>query len=106
MIGPHPPMITDKQRRWLRQQVHHLKPVVTVGQAGLTEAVLAEIGVALDAHELIKIRISGGDRAERDDVIREIAARTSADLISRIGNIGAFFRSNPKKKNPMRLPAV
>ena len=69
-------------------------------------AVLAEIGVALNAHELIKIRISAGDRAERDAVIREIAACTSADLISRIGHIGAFFRPNPKKKNPMHLPAA
>lgn len=101
-----PPMITEKQKRWLRKQVHHLKPVVTIGQAGLTEAVLGEIGVALNAHELIKIRISAGDRAERDAMIREIAARTSADLISRVGNIAALFRANPKKKNPMQLPAA
>jgi RNA-binding protein len=99
-------MITQKQKRRLSKQVHHLKPVVTIGQAGLTEAVLGEIGVALNAHELIKIRVSAGDRAERDAMIRHILACTSADLVFRIGNIGAFFRPNPKKKNPMHLPAA
>ena len=98
--------ITEKQKRWLKQQVHHLKPVVTLGQHGLTEAVLAEIRIALDHHELIKIRINGGDRAERDAAIGVIRERTGADLITRIGNVAAFYRHNPKKRQPLALPSL
>jgi RNA-binding protein len=97
-------MITDKQKRWLKKQVHHLKPVVTVGQSGLTDAVLAEIELALDHHELIKIKISAGDRDSRDTAVGLIASHTDSDLINRIGNTAAYFRANPKKKKPMELP--
>jgi RNA-binding protein len=96
--------ISDKQKRWLKKQVHHLKPVVTVGQAGLSEAVLAEIELALDHHELIKIKINAGDREERDAAVSLIAKRTKSDLINRIGNTASYFRANPKKKKPMELP--
>lgn len=98
--------ITDKQRRWLRQQVHHLKPVVTLGQAGLSDAVLAEIELALDHHELIKIRIGSAEREERDATVQAIADRTGADLIQRIGHVASYFRPNPRKKSPLPLPAV
>jgi RNA-binding protein len=96
--------ITEKQKRWLKKQVHHLKPVVTVGQAGVTEPVLAEMEIALDHHELVKVKVNAGDRDERDAAVQLIAQRTASDLITRIGNTAAFFRANPKKKAPMRLP--
>ncbi len=97
---------TEQQKRWLKKQVHHLKPVVSLGQAGLTEAVLAEIELALDHHELIKVKIAAGDRALRDAFITAIASRTQADLIDRIGNTAAFFRANPRKKAPLDLSAA
>lgn len=98
--------ITDRQKRWLKKQVHHLKPVVTIGQAGLTEAVLAEIGLALDHHELIKIKVNAGGREQRDAAIGVIAEKTGSDPIDRIGNTAAFFRANPEKKSPIELPGV
>jgi RNA-binding protein len=97
--------ITEKQRRWLKRQVHHLKPVVLLGQAGLTERVLAEIDGALAHHELIKVKVNAGDREVRDVLVAKIAARTAADLIDRIGNIAAFYRGNPDKKAPLQLPS-
>mgnify|MGYP003573624135 CR=1 FL=1 len=96
--------ITEKQSRWLKKQVHHLRPVVTLGQAGLTEAVLNEIEIALDHHELIKVKVNAGDRDLRDAAIEMIAARTGSDLINRIGNTAAFFRANRKKTSPLQLP--
>ena len=51
--------VNDKQRRYLKGLAHPLKPVVMVGNAGLSEAVLAEIENALAYHELIKVRVSG-----------------------------------------------
>jgi RNA-binding protein len=98
--------LTPAQRRWLKGQAHHLKPIVTVGQAGLTEAVLAELDLALAHHELLKVRVSVGDRDLRDAVIGPLTERSGATLITRIGNCAVLFRPNPKKRSPMILPAV
>jgi len=97
--------ITEKQKRWLKKQVHHLKPVVTLGQAGLTEPVLAEIEIALDHHELVKVKVNAGDRELRDTIVETITTRTASNLIDRIGNTASIFRANPKKKSPIKLPA-
>lgn len=96
--------ITPRQKRWLKQQVHHLKPVVLIGQHGLSDAVLAELELALDHHELLKIRASVGDREERDAILTEITHRTGAILINRIGNVAALYRANPRKREPLALP--
>lgn len=89
--------ITESQRRNLRRQAHHLKPVVLVGAAGLSDAVLNEIELALEHHELIKVRVSAPDRASRDDMIRDICARSGAELVQRVGNIASLFRRNPER---------
>lgn len=84
------------EKKKLKAQAHPLNPVVMIGQAGLTPAVLKEIDLALDTHELIKVKI----RAERDErnVIREqICSDTSAELVQSIGQVAVFFRKNPKK---------
>jgi len=98
--------ITEKQRRWLKTQAHHLKPVVLVGQAGVTAPVLAEIEGALAHHELLKIKIAaGGDREVRDEQIGLMVDKTGAELVTRIGNVAVLYRANPKKRSPMALPA-
>jgi RNA-binding protein len=98
--------ITDKQRRWLKGEAHHLKPVVTVGQAGLTDAVLAELGLALDHHELLKVKVNVGDRDLRDAIIEPMVERTGAVLVGRIGNVAVLFRANPKKRGALALPVI
>ena len=84
------------EKKKLKAQAHPLNPVVIIGQAGLTAAVIKEINLALDAHELIKVRI----RAERDErtAIRErICAETQAEQIQSVGQIAVLYRKNPKK---------
>lgn len=84
------------EKKKLKAQAHPLNPVVMIGQSGLTPAVLKEINVALDAHELIKVKI----RAERDErnVIREqICTDTQAELVQSIGQVAIIYRKNPKK---------
>lgn len=83
-------------KKKLRAAAHTLKPVVMIGQSGLTTAVLAEIEQALDSHELIKIKI----RAERDKrklISEKICADTGAELIQDIGQITVIYRLSPNK---------
>ncbi len=89
--------ITEQQRRKLKKLVHHLKPVVIIGQKGLSENVLNEIDIALDSHELIKIKLSGGDRDERRVMSESICEQTDAEFIHSIGHIAALYRRHPKK---------
>ena len=84
----------DKKK--LRAEAHTLKPVVMIGQSGLTPAVLAEVELALDSHELIKVKI----RAERDQrklISEKICTDTGAELIQAIGQIAVIYRLNPDK---------
>ncbi len=89
--------LSSSHIRHLRSLAHSLKPVVMVGQHGLRDSVLEEIGIALDFHELIKIKVSAGDREERDQIIGNIIGETGAELVQRIGNMAVIFRRNPKK---------
>lgn len=84
--------LSDSQRRQLRKLAHHLKPVVIVGNAGLTDSVVAEIDSALAHHELIKVRVNAADKSERQLMIDSIAQKTSADWVLSIGHIAAFYR--------------
>nr|WP_305888706.1 YhbY family RNA-binding protein [Methylomonas sp. SURF-2] len=80
----------------MKALAHPLNPVVIIGQAGLTPAVLKEINVALDAHELIKIRIRA-ERDERNVIGEQICADTQAVLVQSIGQVAVIYRKNPKK---------
>ena len=80
-----------------KAQAHLLKPVLTIGQAGLTESVLNELEITLDTHELIKIKI----RAERDDrktIQAEIISASKSELIQSIGQIIVIYRKKPEPK--------
>ena len=74
-------MLTAATKRKLRQTAHHLKPVVLVGQHGVTAPVIAEIERALTDHELIKVRFRGLERDERNDEIMRMAAELSAEVV-------------------------
>ncbi len=94
--------VTDKQKRYLKGLAHSIKPVVMIGNSGLTDAVLAEIDNALEHHELIKVRVSGQERADRKAMLDHIADKTGADLVQVIGHIGGFYR--PAKEPSIQLP--
>ena len=88
--------LTEIQRKQLRRLGHTRKPVVRIGNAGLTEPVVAEIDAALAHHELIKISVRVGDRAERDRLMQSVVERLHADLIQRIGNVALIYRAAPE----------
>ncbi len=91
------------QVRYLRGLAHDRRPIVLVGQAGASDAVIAEINQALDDHELLKVRLSVGDREARDEAIQTICTRTGAERIQRIGHTLVLFRANPDKRK-VELP--
>lgn len=89
--------ITATQKRFLRSKAHHLKPVVMIGQHGLGENVMNEINLALDAHELIKVKLGVGDREEKKATLGKIIDISRAELIQSIGHVAVLFRRNNKK---------
>ena len=95
--------LVEQHKRQLRTLGHKLKQVVIVGNAGLSESVLAEIRLTLDHHELIKIRVNAADRIERQRIIDEICAQTRAELVQQIGHIALVYFKNREKKQRIVL---
>lgn len=89
--------LTETQKRHLRGLGHRLKPVVTIGAQGFTNAVCNELDLSLARHELLKVRVTAGERAARDALINAICAASAAVLVQRIGNIALLYRRNPDK---------
>lgn len=83
---------TTKQA--LKAKAHHLKPVVLLGAKGLTAAVIEEANVALVAHELIKIKINGAEKTDRQHMATELCQQLQAELIQLIGNTAIVYRKN------------
>jgi RNA-binding protein len=92
------PTLDSTTRRALRARAHHLHPVVTIGQHGLTPAVLREIDLALTAHELIKIRVFGDDRSVRATLLDAICTAAEAAPVQHLGKLLVIWRPNPEKK--------
>jgi putative YhbY family RNA-binding protein len=88
------PGLSPTRRRELKARAHALDPVVSIGGAGLTPAVLAEIDRGLKSHELIKVRVPAADRHEREAILAEICSRTGAQPVQHIGKILVLFREN------------
>ncbi|MFC3874063.1 ribosome assembly RNA-binding protein YhbY [Neisseria musculi] len=86
--------LTTQEILTLKARAHHLNPVVMVGRHGLTESVIKETDTALAAHELIKVRISGDDRAERTAICQALCEAVNAQLVQHIGKLLVLWRKN------------
>src|SRR5690606_25905919 len=84
--------LTSQQRSALRAAAHPLHPVVLIGDRGLTAAVLEEIDRTLGAHELIKIRVAGAERADRDAMLDEICETLSCAAVHHLGKTLIIYR--------------
>ncbi|WP_295801803.1 YhbY family RNA-binding protein [uncultured Microbulbifer sp.] len=90
--------LTNDRKKALRNIGHNLKPIVTIGDKGLSEGVLEELNRALEDHELIKVKMAIPDRDVRKEVIAEMCTATGAELVQEIGKIALILR-NAKKPN-------
>lgn len=89
--------LSQTDRKMLKQAAHHLKPVILIGGKGLTEAVQNEIARALFDHELVKIKVSGQERADRDAMIAAIESEHEAQLVQRVGHMATFYKKKEEK---------
>ena len=83
------------ERKKLKARAHALDPIVHIGGKGLTDAVIAEIGRALDAHELIKVRAGSMERDDREAAYVEICNRLAAQPVQHIGKVFVIYRTKP-----------
>ena len=96
--------LTPAERRALRARAHPLHPVIMVGEAGLTPAIISEIDRALKSLELIKIRVLGDDCNARAAMIEQICAALDASPVQHIGKILVVFRPRPEPAAPQPAP--
>jgi len=89
--------LSNPQKRYLRGLAHDLKPIVMVGAKGVTASLIAELELALEQHELVKVKVAAEDRETRDAWIAELAEKSSADLVSRIGHTAVLYRRSKDK---------
>lgn len=99
------PQLSNQQIRALKSQAHDLKPVVRVGQHGVTDAVLTELDIALSHHELLKVKISTADRDQREEVITRLAEKSKAIVIQKIGGVLVLYRKKPPAPAPTKSKA-
>ena len=90
--------LTSQARSALRAAAHSLRPVVLIGDQGLTDPVLKEIDLALSAHELIKIRAAGQDREERDEILARICEQLNCQPVHHLGKILIVYRPGKSER--------
>ncbi|HTN93374.1 MAG TPA: YhbY family RNA-binding protein [Gallionella sp.] len=88
--------LTASERLTLQGRAHALNPLVMIGNAGLTEAVLKEISQTLKTHELVKIRVTNDDRALRATMLETICSQLDAAPVQHIGKILVVYKPNPE----------
>jgi RNA-binding protein len=93
-----PIALTNAQSRFLRGQAHGLKAILQVGGKGISQTLVDEVGAALEHHELIKVKIAAEDRETREAMARELASRTDAALVQRIGHVAILYRPSVDRR--------
>jgi RNA-binding protein len=88
--------LTSTQAKYLRGIAHGLKPVVFIGQKGLTDALIRSTEEAFDSHELIKIKfIDYKEKNQKEEIASALESRTGGHLAGMIGHIAIFYRQHP-----------
>ena len=96
--------LKGSQRKYLRSQAHHLKPLVIIGRNGINEQVIGSVDLALKDHELIKVKF-GEFKEAKKEMSAEIAQVTKGELVGIIGNIAIFYRQHPEpEKRKIKIP--
>ncbi|MFD0871475.1 MULTISPECIES: ribosome assembly RNA-binding protein YhbY [Paenibacillus] len=92
-------MLTGKQKRYLRSLAHHLNPIFQVGKGGVNDHLITHIQEALEARELIKVTILNNCLEDREEVARELAEQSGAELVQKIGKIVVLYKESKENKS-------
>ncbi|HIX42670.1 RNA-binding protein [Kurthia sp. 3B1D] len=92
-------MLTGKQKRFLRAEAHHLDPIFQVGKGGVNEAQCEQIRQALNARELLKVRILDNCEDDKKVVAAELVEGTDAELVQLIGLTVVLYKQASKREN-------
>lgn len=91
-------MLTSKQRAKLRSMASTLDTIMQIGKNGITDTLVATVGDALEAHELIKLRVLETCYLGVRGAAEELAAATGAEVVSVIGTKCILYRESETKK--------
>lgn len=96
--------LKGSQRKYLRSRAHHIKPLVLIGRNGINKQVMGSVDLALNDHELIKVKF-GEFKEAKKEISAEIAQTTKSELVGIIGNIAIFYRQHPEpEKRKIKVP--
>ncbi len=87
--------IDNETMKLLKGIGHQLKPVVIIGNNGVTQAIYDEVDRALTDHEIIKVKLAAGSKEERQQAAEELAEKTDSQLIQNVGRMALLLRKNP-----------
>ncbi len=87
--------LTQKQKKTLKGLGHSLHPLVTIADQGLKPTIFDAMNEALDAHELVKIRLRNKDKTLNNEQLAELCEKTGATVINKIGYTALLFKRNP-----------
>ncbi|GAA6138678.1 ribosome assembly RNA-binding protein YhbY [Arenicella sp. 4NH20-0111] len=96
--------LTGKQKNYLRGVAHNLNPIVTIGGKGLTDAVMNEVELALNQHELVKIKLPSNSKSEKVALVAQITGQSNSEPVQLIGRVGVIYRANDEPK--IVLPSI
>ncbi len=86
--------LSNSQNRYLRGLAHDQRAVIMLGAKGATAAVVKELDIALEQHELVKVKLSGGDKPGRQLQLDALTTGTRAETVQQIGHVAVLFRRN------------
>ena len=96
--------LKGSQRKHLRGEAHHLKPLVMIGTKGVTEQLIGSADFALKDHELIKVKF-GEFKEAKKEIAAQIAKATKSELVGLIGNVAILYRQHPDpEKRKVKIP--
>jgi RNA-binding protein len=96
-------MLTGKQKRFLRSEAHHLKPIFQVGKDGVNDNMVTQIGEALEKRELIKVSILQNCMEDKNTVATQLVEETESELVQIIGNNIVLYKESKENKR-LELP--
>ena len=86
------------EKQALKAIAHHLNPIVTIGNLGLSTSVIAELNRAISDHELIKVRLNIADRKLRVEFVKEVSQLLDAKIVQQVGKVVVLYRPNEETR--------